>query len=254
MSAPPPSPCEPAVAMFGGAAARAAMFELRARMLVDVIPELSGSITMSLDPLVRQITEWMACEGRWTADDQELLKRSARLRNKIFHAEFSRATGQLVMLDVELEKEGVRMFTLDSPGTAEKLVAAIEASPARTPTPTRTSRARSSRTIGAPCTQRDRSSVARRTRSTPISAARAHLRESRATRWRMRVPLRHTPDSSRLSRPSDVTPRATSFSRPRTSFSKTESAEASGDDARAIRSARQRARSGRCARSSRRWR
>lgn len=114
-------------AMFAGAAGRAAMFELKARMLADAVPELRGSLTLSLEPLVKEILAWMAANAKGTDEDRETLRRCARLRNKLFHAELSRATGQLVALDVELGREGVRMFAFEGPATAEKVSAAVAA-------------------------------------------------------------------------------------------------------------------------------
>ncbi len=106
-----PQPSDPFYACFAGTAGRAAVFELTARMFVDAVPELSGSLTSKLDPLMKDLTAWMERETKTIPDERELLWRCARLRNKLFHAELSRATGQLVSLGVELGKEGVRRFS-----------------------------------------------------------------------------------------------------------------------------------------------
>lgn len=117
-----PAPSDVFFALFAGAAGRAAVFELKARVFVDAVPDLSGSLTSKLDYLLKDLTEWMAREKLATLEQVEMLRRCGRLRNKVFHAEFSRATGQLVSLDVELNRESVKRFSWDGPVTAENFL------------------------------------------------------------------------------------------------------------------------------------
>lgn len=116
-------------AMFAGAAGRAAIFEIKARFFVDAVPELSGSLTSSLEPLMKDLVTWVARETPATLEERDKLSRCARLRNKLFHAEFSRVRGQLVSLDTELAKESVMRFTWTGPGelTAEGFVETMTA-------------------------------------------------------------------------------------------------------------------------------
>jgi hypothetical protein len=121
-----PSPSDVFYATFAGAAGRAAIFELKARVLVDAIPELSGSMTDGLEDLIRKLAAWTEREGLATADDREKLRRCAKLRNKLFHAAFNRVAGQLDSLDVELDREHVKRFTFGTgPLTIEGFDAAL---------------------------------------------------------------------------------------------------------------------------------
>jgi hypothetical protein len=117
-------PSDPTIAQFAGAAARAAVFELKARMFADAVG-LRGGVSKELDPLVKDIVAWMRANAGANDEDCERVQRCARLRNKLFHLELSRATGQLVSLDAQLRDEGVGMFTWEGELSAEKLIAAI---------------------------------------------------------------------------------------------------------------------------------
>lgn len=119
-------PSDPGVAMFAGAAGRAAVFELKTRMFADAVA-LKGAVSASLDPLTKDVLAWIVANTTTSAEDCEKVTRAARLRNKLFHLELSRATGQLVSLDVQLNSEGVKMFSWDGAATVEKVLGAIAA-------------------------------------------------------------------------------------------------------------------------------
>ncbi len=121
------SPVDSSLAMFAGAAGRAAVFEIRTRLFVDAVPDLSGSLTDNLKPLVeRKLIPWLERETKITPTETTLLLACAVIRNKMFHFEFSSVAKRLESLDVELAKHRVTRFVLTEKVTAENFAATIQ--------------------------------------------------------------------------------------------------------------------------------
>jgi len=90
---------------FQRAAAAAASFELKLRLLCDLRPETADKSLDNLD-LVRK--EVIRAYGQLLdADTQSHLKACVDLRNKLLHQQLSRVSGKLVTLGEELRSAGL---------------------------------------------------------------------------------------------------------------------------------------------------
>jgi hypothetical protein len=105
-----PQPCDFAFREFAPAAATACVFELQARLFADASPALTRHKTDDLEVLVRRIVEHV--DAKLSPEEAKHLLKCARVRNRLLHADFSRAAGVLLSFDVELEQGNVRIIDL----------------------------------------------------------------------------------------------------------------------------------------------
>ncbi|MDE2104565.1 MAG: hypothetical protein KGL39_45440 [Patescibacteria group bacterium] len=103
-------PSDPAYASFAHAAAAACLFELKVRLFADNTTELQRFKDEKLEGLVKRLVEHAAP----TLQEEEVvhLKKCARLRNKLLHADFSKAAGTLLSIGVELRQGTVYLVDL----------------------------------------------------------------------------------------------------------------------------------------------
>src|SRR5579872_203697 len=97
-----PNPSDPAFQSFAHAAAAACYFELRARLLADNTPALQRFKDDQLEELVKRLVE--RCPTPLLEGEVVHLKKCARLRNKLLHADFSKAAGTLLSIGIELRQ------------------------------------------------------------------------------------------------------------------------------------------------------
>jgi hypothetical protein len=106
-----PQPSDAFFAAFCKAAAAASVFELKMRLLADNTEPLRKRKTEKLDALVKRAIEHFTT---LRPEEQVLIKKCARLRNKLLHADFSCAAGTLLSFGSELEQGHVQQVELKS--------------------------------------------------------------------------------------------------------------------------------------------
>jgi hypothetical protein len=104
------SPSDGFFRQFARAAAGAGLFELRVRLFADNTPALQKHKDDKLEALVKLVVEHE--RASIDRDDEILLKKCARLRNKLLHADFSKAAGTLLSFGAQLERGQVQMVDL----------------------------------------------------------------------------------------------------------------------------------------------
>jgi hypothetical protein len=95
-----PQPSDRFFAEFERVGGVAALFELRVRLLADNAPGLRDKRELNLTALVKAVVEHERAD--LLPEDEMLLLKCARLRNKLLHADFSKAAGTLLSLGVSL--------------------------------------------------------------------------------------------------------------------------------------------------------
>jgi hypothetical protein len=113
-----PHPSGPFFGQFARAAAGAGLFELKVRLFADNTPALQKHKEDALEALVKLVIEHE--QASIDQDDVTLLKACVRLRNKLLHADFSKAAGTLVSFGVKLDRGRVHIVDL-SDGAARKV-------------------------------------------------------------------------------------------------------------------------------------
>jgi hypothetical protein len=106
-----PQPSDPAFVDFANAAAMACLFEIKARLFADNTPALEKHKADQLEALVKRIIEHE--RDGILPEDEVLLKKCARFRNKLLHANFSQAAGTLLSFGVELDQGTVYLTKLE---------------------------------------------------------------------------------------------------------------------------------------------
>jgi hypothetical protein len=105
-----PQPSDLAFGEFAGCAGLACMFELKVRVLADLVPEIQRYARKDMSVLAKEV---LAHPGfTMDAEERALLNECARLRNKLLHAEFSSVAGRLTSFGAELGSGGVWKFSL----------------------------------------------------------------------------------------------------------------------------------------------
>jgi hypothetical protein len=97
-----PQPTDVFLDRFARAAAAAGVFEMKVRLFADNTAELRRYIGTDLDPLVDRIIGHLG--SGLTEDEVTHLKKAVRVRNKLFHADFSKAAGTLLSMDARLDR------------------------------------------------------------------------------------------------------------------------------------------------------
>ncbi len=105
-----PQPSEPYFRLFAQAATIACLFELKMRLLADNTAELQKYKDEQLEALVKRVTEHM--QNLIVSEEAVLLKKCARIRNKLLHADFSKAAGTLLSVGINLEQGKVHLIDL----------------------------------------------------------------------------------------------------------------------------------------------
>jgi hypothetical protein len=111
-------PSDPAFGAFALAAAAACVFELKVRLFADNTPDLQRFKDEKLEPLVKRIVDHLAAS--LTDEEGVHLRKCARVRNKLLHAEFSKAAGTLLSVGVKLDQGTVHIVDL-SDGSSRKV-------------------------------------------------------------------------------------------------------------------------------------
>jgi hypothetical protein len=113
-----PQPSDRAFGAFAAAAATACLFELKARLFADNTPELQRYKDDPLEALVRRVVEHL---GSTLTDDEAVhLRKCARVRNRLLHADFSKAAGTMLSVGVAIEQGRVQIIDL-SDGSVRKV-------------------------------------------------------------------------------------------------------------------------------------
>lgn len=108
-----PQPSDAFFQQYAECCAHAALFELKARVLAEQSERLARrAVSEELTPLVRDLVDEHA--ARLEGDERTLLLALPGIRNKLFHAELSRAIGRLRRFDEELISAGVVKLDLDA--------------------------------------------------------------------------------------------------------------------------------------------
>jgi hypothetical protein len=98
---------------FQYAAAAAATFELRVRLLAEQAtpgtPVEKRSLSADLTPLIVEVAEYFKA----TCAETKFLRSAALIRNKLFHLELSKVTGRVVPLHDQLVQEGLAEPKID---------------------------------------------------------------------------------------------------------------------------------------------
>jgi len=121
-----PRPTDAAIHAYSQAAAHACIIELKARMFGDVVPMLRCFARGNLFLLMTAITQWMAVNGRGTVEERARLLACVTLRNKLLHADLSRAALHAKNLGATLNEGTVVSIAVARPVTAESLLSAID--------------------------------------------------------------------------------------------------------------------------------
>jgi hypothetical protein len=105
-----PQPSDFCVNAFGQCATAGCLFELYARRYADNTPDLQALAFKDLSAVVDSIRTYVV--GRTTEEERAVLDACVRVRNKLFHLELSRATGQLRAFGAEIGEAKVTMVNL----------------------------------------------------------------------------------------------------------------------------------------------
>jgi hypothetical protein len=103
---------------FAHTATMACFFELQARLFADATPGLEKHKDAQLEALVKVIVRHVG--SRLQLEEVVLLKKCARMRNKLLHADFSKAAGTLMSLGVQIDQGRVHIVDLVT-GDANKV-------------------------------------------------------------------------------------------------------------------------------------
>lgn len=121
----PPDPSAPAVDLYSRAAARACVFELKSRLFADVVPALRCFSRGNFSQLVTAIAAWMEAKSRGTPEERQHLRTCVTLRNKLLHADLSRAAVHAKALGATLSEGSLKQVTVPGKFTAESFLAAV---------------------------------------------------------------------------------------------------------------------------------
>lgn len=104
---------EALVARYEVAAGKAAVVELKLRILAETVEELQH-IAHDQKFNAETVYDWFAANGDpVSADEQQVLEKSRKLRNKLHHCELHSARRWMLDLGAEDRRSGARTFKLD---------------------------------------------------------------------------------------------------------------------------------------------
>lgn len=118
-----------AVDQYAQASARACVFELKSRMFADNVMALRCFSRGNFSQLVGAITDWMIAKGRATPVEHEHLKKCVTLRNKILHADLSRAAVHAKALGADLDEGNVKQIEVPGKFALQSFMDAIADEP-----------------------------------------------------------------------------------------------------------------------------
>ncbi len=93
------------------AAAAACLFELKVRLFADNTPALQRNKDDQLEALAKRVVEHVG--STLTHDEAVHLRKCARVRNRLLHADFSKAAGALLSVGVAIEEGKVHIVDLN---------------------------------------------------------------------------------------------------------------------------------------------